>query len=117
MCSQTGLINGWCNTNACWDVTDELNGCSTHPDIKLSEVDIQRGRHIMVCEHGSNTAHIVKRSQQCYSCNGTKKRDYGSKRVSLPWDGSPIKVENGNIVKKPLTDLERIVAAYAGPTS
>ena len=117
MCSQTGLIDGWCNTNACWDVDSKTNGCPTHPDIKLSEIDIQRNRHVLPCEHGSLTSHNVKRSQQCYSCSGTGKRDYGNKRVSLAWDGSPIKVENGNIVIQNQTDLERIVASYAGPTS
>jgi hypothetical protein len=69
------------------------------------------------CAHGQFQGHNISKGQECYSCNGVGKRDYGSKRVSLAWDGSPIKVENGNIVKKPLTDLERIVAAYAGPTS
>jgi hypothetical protein len=117
MCSQTGLIDGWCNYSVCWDVDSETNTCPAHMEIKLSDVDVQRGRHIIPCEHGSFTSHNVKRSQQCYSCSGTGKRDYGNKRVSLAWDGSPIKVENGNIVRKPLTDLERIVAAYAGPTS
>jgi len=117
MCSQTGLIDGWCNYSVCWDVDSETNTCPAHMEIKLSDVDVQRGRHIIPCEHGSLTSHNVKRSQQCYSCSGTGKRDYGNKRVSLSWDGSPIKVENGNIVRKPLTDLERIVAAYAGPTS
>ena len=117
MCSQTGFIDGWCNPIHCWDVDSATGGCLIHPNITLSEVEKQRSRHIITCEHGNATGHTVKRSQQCYYCNGTKKRDYGSKRVSLAWDGSPIKIENGNIVKKPLTDLERIVAAYAGPTS
>ena len=117
MCSQTGRVDGWCNVLACWDVDSKTNSCPAHMEIKLSEIDIQHGRHIIACEHGQTVGHKVKRSQQCYSCSGTGKRDYGSKRVSLAWDGSPIKVENGNIVRKPLTDLERIVAAYAGPTS
>jgi hypothetical protein len=117
MCSQTGKIDGWCNALACWDVDSKTNSCPAHMEIKLSEIDIQRGRHVISCEHGNTMGHTVKRSQQCYSCSGTGKRDYGNKRVSLAWDGSPIKVENGNIVRKPLTNLERIVAAYAGPTS
>jgi len=116
-CSQTGRIDGWCNSTACWQIDSETKNCSVHIDLELTEADIQRGRHLLPCEHGNLTGHTVKRGQQCYSCSGTGKRDYGNKRVSLPWDGSPIKIENGNIVKKPLTDLERIVAAYAGPTS
>ena len=117
MCSQTGLVDSWCNSMHCWDVNTTTMICPTHPETKLLGTDIDRGRHVLPCEHGSLTSHDVKRGQQCYSCNGVGKRDYGSQRVSLAWDGSPIKVENGNIVKKPLTDLERIVAAYAGPTS
>ena len=117
MCSQTGLVDGWCNAKSCWGINTQISGCPIHPDITISEVEQQRGRHVIACEHGSMHSHNVKRSQQCYSCNGTKKRDYGNKRVSVPWDGSPIKVQDGNIVRKPLTDLERMVAAYAGPTS
>jgi len=117
MCKQSGRIDSWCNSMHCWDVNKTTMRCPTHPETKLLENDIHRGRHVLLCEHGSLTSHEIKLGQQCYSCNGVGKRDYGSKRVSLSWDGSPIKVENGNIVKKPLTDLERIVAAYAGPTS
>ena len=117
MCSQTGLIDGWCNAIHCWDLDKGATICPTHPDITISDREQQFGRHVILCEHGNNVGHLVKRSQQCYYCSGTKKRDYGSKRVSVPWDGSPIKVQDGNIYKQPLTDLERIVAAYAGPTS
>jgi hypothetical protein len=116
-CGQTGRVDSWCNASYCWDVDEKTSQCPTHPEAKLLPVDIQRGRHVMACEHGDTIGHNVTRGQECYHCNGTRKRDYGSKRVSLAWDGSPIKVENGNIVRKPLTDLERIVAAYAGPTS
>jgi hypothetical protein len=117
MCSQTGRLDSWCNAIHCWDVDSTTGMCPAHPDTALSPTDVQRNRHIIPCEHGDMAGHTVKRGAQCYYCNGTKKQDYGSKRVSLAWDGSPIKVENGNIVRKPLTDLERIVAAYAGPTS
>jgi hypothetical protein len=117
MCSQTGRVDSWCSPTHCWDVQREAQMCPTHPDVTLSINENQLSRHLLPCEHGSLTGHTVKRGQECYSCKGVGKRDYGSKRVSLAWDGSPIKVENGNIVRKPLTDLERIVAAYAGPTS
>lgn len=117
MCSQTGRVDSWCSPTYCWDVQREAQRCPTHPDVTLSITENQLSRHLIPCEHGDLQGHTVKRGQECYSCNGVGKRDYGSKRVSLAWDGSPIKVENGNIVRKPLTDLERIVAAYAGPTS
>jgi hypothetical protein len=116
-CSQTGRVDSWCSPTNCWDVQRETQGCPVHPDLTLTEKEIQLSRHLIPCEHGGLTGHNVTRGQECYHCNGARKRDYGSKRVSLAWDGSPIKVENGNIVRKPLTDLERIVAAYAGPTS
>lgn len=117
MCNQTGRLDTWCSPTHCWEIQRETQGCPAHPDLALTEKEIQLSRHLMPCEHGDLIGHTVKRGQQCFYCNGTRKRDYGSKRVSLAWDGSPIKVENGNIVRKPLTDLERIVAAYAGPTS
>ena len=117
-CKQTGLIDGWCNASHCWGVDQTTGICSDHPDIPMDAREKRFGRHTIPCEHGYiGQGHIVKRSEQCYSCGGTKKRDYGNKRVSVPWDGSPIRVQNGNIYKQPLTDLERIVAAYAGPTS
>jgi len=117
MCAQTGKVDGWCNALACWDVDSKTKSCPNHPEITLSDMDVQRGRHIIACEHGQTMGHKVKRGQQCYSCNGVGKRDYGSKRVSLLWDGSPLRVKNRKIVLQNQTDLERIVASYAGPTS
>jgi len=116
MCSKTGRIDSWCNSMHCWNVNSTTMRCPTHPEAKLSETDIHRGRHMLPCEHGKLTSHDVKSGQQCYSCNGTGKRDYGSKPISLLWDGSPIRVKDRKIYKQPLTDLERIVASYVGPT-
>lgn len=117
ICSQSGRLDTWCSPTYCWDVHQETGMCPTHTEATMSDREKQAGRHMVACEHGDIQGHSVKRGRECYYCNGSKKRDYGSKRISLAWDGSPIKVENGNIVRKPLTDLERIVAAYAGPTS
>jgi hypothetical protein len=91
--------------------------CSEHPELSLSGSEKQRGRHMLLCEHNETQSHKVPRGYECYSCQGTGKRDYGSKRVSLLWDGSPVKVKDRKIYKQPLTDLERIVAEYVGPTS
>ena len=118
-CSQSGRLDGYCHPPTCWEGNvDENNvySCPKHPEATANH---QYTRwHYMPCEHGmTGNGHNVAKLNECHSCGGTGKRDYGSKRVSLAWDGSPIRVENGNIVKKPLTDLERIVAAYAGPTS
>jgi hypothetical protein len=112
MCSQTGLIDGWCNVLHCWSVDQTTGICSDHPDIPMDDKEKRFGRHLIPCQHGNKIGHTVKRSQQCYSCSGTKKRDYGNKRVSVPWDGSPIRVQNGNIYKQPLTDLERMLANH-----
>jgi len=116
-CTKTGRVDGWCNGVTCWDV-DQITGmCPKHPDVSLSDFEKQRGRHMLLCEHNEKTSHKVPRGYECYSCKGTGKRDYGSKRVSLLWDGSPVKVKDRKIYKQPLTDLERIVAEYVGPTS
>jgi len=119
MCSQTGKVDGYCNPPTCWNGNlneNNVYSCPEHPE--AVQTNAYSRWHALPCEHGfTGHGHTMKRSQHCYSCSGTGKRDYGSKRVSLAWDGSPIKVENGNIVRKPLTDLERIVAAYAGPTT
>ena len=120
MCSQSGRLDGHCNMPTCWDGNVDENNvytCPKHPEATV--LHPYNRYHYMPCEHGMliPNGHRVPKERECYSCEGKGKRDYGSKRVSLSWDGSPIKVENGNIVRKPLTDLERIVAAYAGPTS
>ena len=120
LCSQTGRIDGFCYPPSCWDGEVDANNvftCKKHPG--AVRIHAYSQYHNTECEHGLflTSGHNVPKARECHSCEGAGKRDYGSKRVSLSWDGSPIKVENGNIVKKPLTDLERIVAAYAGPTS
>lgn len=116
MCKKTGRLDGWCSGNTCWDVDTPTGVCLKHPEISLSDTEKQYGRHALLCEHNQLRSHKVPRGYECYGCGGTGKRDYGSKRVSLLWDGSPIKVKDRNIYKQPLTDLERIVASYAGPT-
>jgi hypothetical protein len=118
MCSQTGKIDGYCNSPICWEgeIVDEVFSCPDHPE--AIQFNAYTRYHSLPCEHGHiGQGHTVKRRDQCYSCGGVGRREYGGKKVSVPWDGSPIRVQNGNIYKQPLTDLERIVAAYAGPTS
>ena len=115
-CKQSGKLDGWCSPNACWDVSPVTGICSKHPDLTLTDNDKMRGRHVLSCEHGYLGGHTVSKVNHCYYCNGTGKRDYGSKPVSLLWDGSPIRVKDRKIYKQPLTDLERIVASYVGPT-
>jgi len=112
-CSSSGLLDSWCNPQMCGNIITLPDGsiiCPTHPD--ASNLASWRSWHHVPCQHGDTTGHTVKRGQTCYYCNGTKKRLYGAKKVSVLWDGSPIRVQNGNIYKKPLTELERMLANH-----
>lgn len=115
VCKQSGKVDFYCYAGHCWTV--EKFKCPEHPNIPESDWPHHGSWHKLTCEHGSIDNHTIPKGQKCGYCNGTGKRDYGSKRVSLLWDGSPLKVKDGNIVRKPLTDLERIVASYVGPTN
>jgi hypothetical protein len=114
-CSQTGLQDVWCYPQACWNGNIDEKGkysCTQHPGALSSH-----GRwHMVPCEHGQlQNGHTIKNGTQCYYCSGTKKRDYGSKLERTLWDGSPIRVRNGNIIKSAATLLERMVADYVRP--
>ena len=112
-CSSTGLVDSWCQGNTCWDGTFNDEGalsCTKHPDMSMGYAGSRW--HYVPCEHGTIKGHTSKRAQVCYSCNGTKQRLYGAHKVSVLWDGSPIRVQNGNIYKKPLTELERMLANH-----
>lgn len=115
-CKQTGLQDVGCYPETCWNVTMDGNKfiCTDHPDVDLSQPS--RGRwHYMPCHHGEDQYHLIKNGQTCYYCNGTKKRDYGSKRESILWDGSPLRIQNGKLIKSAATLLERMVADYVEP--
>jgi hypothetical protein len=55
---------------------------------------------------------MVERNRECHYCNGTGKQDYGSKLISMVWDGSPLKLKDGSLVKREPTELEKRIAAY-----
>lgn len=118
-CKQSGKVDSWCHSPSCWNgnIIDNKFVCPDHPN--AVQHNMHTKWHSLPCEHGieNQRGHTITKGQVCYYCNGTGKRDYGSKRISLLWDGSPLKVKDGNIVRKPLTDLERIVASYVGPTN
>lgn len=119
MCKQSGRLDGYCHPSTCWNGDTNEQGvysCPDHPDLPGNLPGHKRW-HYLECAHGQLQGHDIPKGQECYSCNGVGKRDYGSKRVSLLWDGSPLKVKNQKIVMQNQTDLERIVASYAGPTS
>jgi hypothetical protein len=118
MCKQVGMIDGYCHPSTCWNGQVDKKGvyvCLDHP--VTDNLPNHKRWHYLECSHGELQGHTIPKGQECYSCNGVGKRDYGSQRVSLLWDGSPIRVKDRKIYKQPLTDLERIVASYAGPTT
>lgn len=113
-CKQTGLQDMWCYPSTCYDPIPTQDGkwiCPTHPGVGVNRW------HRVPCPHNNDKNHMIKDGTDCYYCQGTKKRDYGSKFISIPWDGSPLKVKDGKIYRQPLTELERIVASYVGPTT
>lgn len=117
-CKQTGLVDSWCNPTICWNVNENDNGvktCSEHPDVDVSNSPLNR--HAIPCSHGGSMGHTVKRGAQCYACNGTKKRDYGNKKISVPWDGSPIRIQDGKVFLTPQEKMERAIQNYVGHQS
>lgn len=73
--------------------------------------------HTSPCQHGETQSHYVSQGQQCYTCGGVGKRDYGSQPIAMLWDGSPLRLIGGNLVNNKPTDLEKAIAAYVNPIS
>ena len=119
-CSQSGLVDGWCYATTCYDGEQGQDGrmyCNTHPDAVFIGQQYQYRWHRTPCQHGLEDHHEVKKSIVCGSCNGTKKRDYGSKPERTVWDGSPLRLRDGKLIKAAASLLERMVADYAEPIS
>ena len=108
-CKQTGLVDSWCSPTNCWNASGPNNECPAHPDATVS---IYRSWHYVPCEHGYDMGHNVTKGQQCYSCGGTKKRDYGSKPERTLWSGQPLRLRDGKIIQTNATQsaLERMMA-------
>ena len=115
-CKQSGLIDSWCSTYSCWDgkINDGVFTCATHPDATKPDINWNTW-HTVPCPHGDISGHQVPKGQQCYSCNGSGKRDYGSKPERTQWDGTPLRLRDGKIIRSAATLLERMVADYAEP--
>jgi hypothetical protein len=118
-CSQTGLQDVWCYPDVCYDATVSADGkytCDSHPDIDPAKLTNMYSRwHRIPCEHGLDDGHTIKNGTTCCYCNGTKKRDYGSKPERMLWDGSPLRLRDGKVIKKAASLLERMVADYVEP--
>jgi len=101
-CKGSGLEDKWCSPPYC-----KNNGpCLEHPQTKRTYW------HYTQCEHGFTDFHTIPRGSSCRNCSGSGKCDYGNKAISMAWDGSPLRLLDGNIVKQPPTELEKRIAAY-----
>lgn len=109
-CSSSGKVDTICFLPTCYDGRDEAE-CPKHPGY----IPNIYGWHDLPCQHGKDKVHTVYRARDCWSCNGTGKREYGLKPISLMWDGSPIRIKNGNLVKREPSELEKRIAAYVNP--
>ena len=118
ICSGSGRVDDYCYPSRC-NETMKGNKCEVHGEI--NEKDIMSygsyGWHYEACEHGKTNGHTVYKARTCFQCNGTKKFDYGNKPIALQWDGSPLRLRDGNVIKKAATLLERMVANYVEPIS
>lgn len=118
-CKQRGTVDTWCWPGNCWNIA-EADGkfyCPQHPETDSSLISPNRRWHSVPCEHGdvSRGGHEVKDGATCYGCGGTRKRDYGSKYVATLWDGSPIRIRDGKLIKSAAGLLERMIADYVEP--
>jgi hypothetical protein len=109
VCKGSGLVDSWCSPSYC----NTSFPCEEHPEFKEPPKNSYGGAwHYGNCEHGFNSSHNIPKSGQCYNCKGNGKKDYGSKLISLEWDGSPLRLSNGALVRQPPTELEKRIAAY-----
>jgi hypothetical protein len=117
-CKQSGLIDKWCGVTTCWNVNHREDGtpyCEKHPDLVISQLSPYHRWHYISCEHGVQDGHTIPKGQECHYCNGTGKRDYGSKLERTLWDGSPLRIKDGKIIKSSASLLERMIADYVEP--
>lgn len=106
VCSGSGLVDGFCSLNYCYGSAD----CD--PTTIVDKSGIHRNYHYHQCIHGFNNGHALVKSNSCYNCSGTGRKDYGSKFVSMLWDGSPLRLQNGTLVNNKPSELEKAIAAY-----
>ena len=107
-CSGTGLIDSWCSPPYC----NNPFPCANHPEWQPNKSSSTYNWHYGKCPHGGADSHSVPKSQSCYRCKGVGLYEYGNNLISIAWDGSPIRLKDGNLVKQPPTELEKRIAAY-----
>ena len=111
MCSGTGKQDSNCYPNYCQRGWGKAV-CPDHPNEVLS----RGGWHHIPCEHGHISSHVIPNDRTCYQCNSTGKFDYGNKPIALMWDGSPIRIKDGNLYRREPSELEKRIAAYVNPS-
>lgn len=108
VCKGIGKVDSSCWPNYC-----HMRDCTNHD----TTIGATRYYHLVPCEHGQIVEHKLRLDRSCYNCGGSGKRDYGSHYIKIAWDGSPLKLSNGKIVRQPPTELEKAIAAYVKPIS
>jgi hypothetical protein len=106
-CHGSGKVDDWCNPGYC-----RANPCEEHPWASHST-----GWHYALCAHGNKDSHKVPQARNCYRCSGNGRKDYGNKPISLMWDGSPLRLKDGNPIKAEPTELEKRIAQYVQSVS
>lgn len=109
-CKSSGKIDWTCWPDTCHQARYSGN-YSVCPEHKDAAVNVS-GWHEIPCEHGKTQRHTVYRSRDCYYCGGKGRREYGNNPIALVWDGSPIRIKDGKLVKKEPSELEKRIAAY-----
>jgi len=107
-CHGLGLVDSWCSPRYC----NNSLPCEDHPEVQVTAGNNYASWHYGKCPHGISDSHTVPKSQDCYHCKGVGLREYGNNLISIAWDGSPIRLKDGNLVKQPPTELEKRIAAY-----
>lgn len=116
-CNGTGKFKLVCYSFTCYNSVPEVQdnqvtmfSCKEHSYLGA------RRWHDIKCEHGHMKPHTYFRVDDCWKCRGYKQFDYGNKPVTIPWDGSPIKVQDGKVLSvvtnTEYKSLERLIAEY-----
>lgn len=109
-CKSSGKMDTVCYPDACY----QGRGHATCPD-HSGAIPQKHGFHMVACKHGKYIPHTLYNAAICYYCSGAGRKEYGLKPISLMWDGSPIRIKNGNLVKREPSELEKRIAAYVNP--
>jgi len=113
VCKSSGLVDVQCwGPRSCYNEMP----CEDHPNA-VSPNSYSRWHEAEQCEHNKTAKHMMYKADRCHWCSGTGKRDYGSKLVSLQWDGFPVRLREGKVIKQEPTELEKRIANYVKPNS